>query len=221
MTTAEIRKIEEFNNPKFSLSSRARTTTNTTLTKSPAASPTITNFEFPPSSLFNKTTPSSPVSESNNHLKPFTQKNRFLQRRVSNPDQFSFQNNSFSITSLLLKPKISIKIPNKSTTKSKTSPLPSPSPIPSSPSFPIIENNTINTITKRSRSLIFALTGLASEEDKDLTFESGVDGFLTKPVSLKMLEKVLKKWSDKNEQSSENSSVGSSNSSSNSSGVST
>ncbi|POG58114.1 hypothetical protein GLOIN_2v1468488, partial [Rhizophagus irregularis DAOM 181602=DAOM 197198] len=70
-------------------------------------------------------------------------------------------------------------------------------------------------------SLIFALTGLASEEDKDLTFESGVDGFLTKPVSLKMLEKVLKKWSDKNEQSSENSSVGSSNSSSNSSGVST
>ncbi|CAB4395335.1 unnamed protein product [Rhizophagus irregularis] len=218
VATAEIRKIEEeFNNPKFSLLSTARTTTNTTLTKSPAASPTITNFEFPPSSLFNKTTPSSPVSESNNHLKPFTQKNRFLQRRVSNPDQFSFQNNSFSITSLLLKPKISIKIPTKSTTKSKTSPLPSPSPIPSSPSFPIIENNTINTITKRSRSLIFALTGLASEEDKDIAFESGVDGFLTKPVSLKMLEKVLKKWSEKNEQSSENSSVGSSNSSSNSS----
>ncbi|CAG8744142.1 12440_t:CDS:2, partial [Rhizophagus irregularis] len=85
-------------------------TTNTTLAKSPAASHTITNFEFPSSSLFNKTIPSSPVSESNNHLKPFTQKNRFLHRRVSNPDQFSFQNNSFSITSLL-KPKISIKIP--------------------------------------------------------------------------------------------------------------
>jgi hypothetical protein len=111
-------------------------------------------------------------------------------RRVSNPDQFSFQNNSFSITSLL-KPKISIKIPTKTTTKSKTSPLPSPSPVLPSPTFPIIENN-INTIANRSRSLIFALTGLASEEDKDLAFESGVDGFLTKPVSLKMLEKVLK-----------------------------
>ncbi|PKK71923.1 hypothetical protein RhiirC2_743655, partial [Rhizophagus irregularis] len=69
------------NNPKFSLLSTAITTTNTTLAKSPAASSTITNFEFPPSSLFNKTIPSSPVSESNNHLNPFTQKNRFLQRR--------------------------------------------------------------------------------------------------------------------------------------------
>jgi hypothetical protein len=110
---------------------------------------------------------------------------------LQNPDQFSFQNNSFSITSLL-KPKISIKIPTKSSTKSNTSPLPSPSPVLPSPTFPIIENNDINTITNRSRSLIFALTGLAGEEDKDLAFESGVDGFLTKPVSLKMLEKVLK-----------------------------
>ncbi|GBB86465.1 hypothetical protein RclHR1_01290009 [Rhizophagus clarus] len=218
VATAEIRKIEdEFNNPKFSLPSTTTTitTNDTTLTKSPATSPTVTtSFEFPPTSLFNKSTPSTPISESNNHLKPFAQKNRFLQRRVSNPDQFSFQNNSFSFTSLL-RPKISIKIP-KSTTKSKTSPLPSPSPEVSSPTFPIIENNNINNITKRSRSLIFALTGLASEEDKDLAFESGVDGFLTKPVSLKMLEKVLKKWSEKNEQSSENNSVGSSSSSSSS-----
>ncbi|PKC03102.1 hypothetical protein RhiirA5_424265, partial [Rhizophagus irregularis] len=53
-----------------------------------------------------------------------------------------------------------------------------------------------------------ATAEIPSEEDKDLAFESGVDGFLTKSVSLKMLEKVLKKWSEKNERSSENSSVG-------------
>ncbi|CAJ0758593.1 18140_t:CDS:2, partial [Entrophospora sp. SA101] len=35
--------------------------------------------------------------------------------------------------------------------------------------------------------------GLASEEDKELVYESGVDGFLTKPVSLKMLEQIFKK----------------------------
>ncbi|CAB4420519.1 unnamed protein product [Rhizophagus irregularis] len=50
VATAEIRKIEEFNNQKFSLPSTAITTTNTTLTKYPAESPTIINFEFPPSS---------------------------------------------------------------------------------------------------------------------------------------------------------------------------
>ncbi|CAG8469785.1 11319_t:CDS:2 [Ambispora gerdemannii] len=46
----------------------------------------------------------------------------------------------------------------------------------------------------QNRALIFALTGLASEEDKDLAFESGVDGFLTKPISLKVLDRVLKRW---------------------------
>ncbi|CAG8519298.1 3351_t:CDS:2 [Paraglomus occultum] len=50
-----------------------------------------------------------------------------------------------------------------------------------------------------SRSLIFALTGLASEEDKLLAFESGVDDFLTKPVSLKLLEKALEKWTERKE----------------------
>ncbi|KAF9916278.1 His Kinase A domain containing protein [Lobosporangium transversale] len=38
---------------------------------------------------------------------------------------------------------------------------------------------------------IFALTGLAGEEDKRLAFESGVDGYLTKPVSLKTLGALL------------------------------
>ena len=40
-------------------------------------------------------------------------------------------------------------------------------------------------------SMIFALTGLAAEEDKRLAFECGVDGYLTKPVSLKGLSNLL------------------------------
>ncbi|KAI8603639.1 hypothetical protein EDD21DRAFT_301983 [Dissophora ornata] len=36
-------------------------------------------------------------------------------------------------------------------------------------------------------STIFALTGLAGEEDKQLAFECGVDGYLTKPVSLTVM----------------------------------
>ncbi|KAK3845133.1 MAG: hypothetical protein J3R72DRAFT_364949 [Linnemannia gamsii] len=36
------------------------------------------------------------------------------------------------------------------------------------------------------RTMIFALTGLAADEDKRLAFECGVDGYLTKPVSLKV-----------------------------------
>ncbi|KAF9974635.1 His Kinase A domain containing protein [Actinomortierella ambigua] len=40
-------------------------------------------------------------------------------------------------------------------------------------------------------ALIFALTGLASDEDRRLAFECGVDGYLTKPVSLKTLGSLL------------------------------
>ncbi|KAF8947526.1 His Kinase A domain containing protein [Haplosporangium gracile] len=40
-------------------------------------------------------------------------------------------------------------------------------------------------------SMIFALTGLAGEEDKRLAFECGIDGYLTKPVSLKDLATLL------------------------------
>jgi CheY-like chemotaxis protein len=40
-------------------------------------------------------------------------------------------------------------------------------------------------------SIIFALTGLAGEEDKRLAFECGVDGYLTKPVSLKVKTNVM------------------------------
>jgi CheY-like chemotaxis protein len=41
---------------------------------------------------------------------------------------------------------------------------------------------------------IIALTGLAAEDDKRRAFESGVDHFLTKPVSLKLLGEVIDEW---------------------------
>ncbi|CAG8734128.1 8620_t:CDS:2, partial [Acaulospora morrowiae] len=56
------------------------------------------------------------------------------------------------------------------------------------------DNTTDPSTSTQNRSLIFALTGLASDEDKYVAFESGVDGFLTKPVSLKTLDKVIKRW---------------------------
>ncbi|KAF8926516.1 His Kinase A domain containing protein, partial [Dissophora ornata] len=40
-------------------------------------------------------------------------------------------------------------------------------------------------------TIIFALTGLAGDEDKRLAFECGVDGYLAKPVSLKTLESLM------------------------------
>ena len=45
-----------------------------------------------------------------------------------------------------------------------------------------------------SSAYIVALTGLAAERDRELAFESGVDHFLTKPVSLKQLGMVIDDW---------------------------
>lgn len=42
------------------------------------------------------------------------------------------------------------------------------------------------------RAKIIALTGLAAEDDKKRAFSAGVDGFLTKPVSLKTLAAVVR-----------------------------
>lgn len=54
------------------------------------------------------------------------------------------------------------------------------------------EERMIKTLEgKYCPSTIFALTGLAGEEDKRLAFECGVDGYLTKPVSLKSLVNLL------------------------------
>lgn len=41
---------------------------------------------------------------------------------------------------------------------------------------------------------IIALTGLAADKDRQLAFDSGVDHFLTKPVSLKQLGSVIDDW---------------------------
>ncbi|KAG0014578.1 His Kinase A domain containing protein, partial [Entomortierella chlamydospora] len=40
-------------------------------------------------------------------------------------------------------------------------------------------------------TIIFALTGLAEDEDKQLAFKCGVDGYMTKPVSLKTLGSLM------------------------------
>ena len=49
-----------------------------------------------------------------------------------------------------------------------------------------------------SSAYIVALTGLAAERDRQLAFESGVDHFLTKPVSLKQLGIVIDDWEARN-----------------------
>jgi CheY-like chemotaxis protein len=43
-------------------------------------------------------------------------------------------------------------------------------------------------------SYIVALTGLAADKDRQIAFDSGVDHFLTKPVSLKQLGMVIDDW---------------------------
>ena len=47
---------------------------------------------------------------------------------------------------------------------------------------------------KESRALIIALTGLASSRDQTEAFNSGVDLFLTKPVSFKEVGRILDNW---------------------------
>jgi CheY-like chemotaxis protein len=46
----------------------------------------------------------------------------------------------------------------------------------------------------RSPAYIVALTGLAADNDRAVAFDSGVDHFLTKPVSLKLLGGVIDEW---------------------------
>jgi CheY-like chemotaxis protein len=59
-------------------------------------------------------------------------------------------------------------------------PPPPPSSIQQLPSF-------------AHRAKIFALTGLATADDKREAFSSGVDGYLVKPVSLATLDSVFKR----------------------------
>jgi CheY-like chemotaxis protein len=46
----------------------------------------------------------------------------------------------------------------------------------------------------RHRTLIIALTGLASAKDKDEAYKAGVDIFLTKPVKFGKLAELLAQW---------------------------
>ena len=46
----------------------------------------------------------------------------------------------------------------------------------------------------KRKALIIALTGLASSRDQDEAFSSGIDLFMTKPVSFKEVGRLLDKW---------------------------
>lgn len=50
-------------------------------------------------------------------------------------------------------------------------------------------------------SNIIALTGLSSERDESQALESGMYLFLTKPVMLKSITKILDEWGEKGLQS--------------------
>ena len=76
-------------------------------------------------------------------------------------------------------------LPPPSSTTSVTTGLPSTSksssPIP------------VQVPAFHHRAKIFALTGLATADDKREAFSSGVDGYLVKPVSLGTLDSVFKR----------------------------
>lgn len=57
---------------------------------------------------------------------------------------------------------------------------------------------TIESERGEKRAYIVALTGLAADKDRQVAFESGVDYFLTKPVSLKKLGEVVEDWEREN-----------------------
>lgn len=46
----------------------------------------------------------------------------------------------------------------------------------------------------KQKALIIALTGLASSRDQEKAFASGIDLFMTKPVSFKEVGRLLDKW---------------------------
>ena len=64
---------------------------------------------------------------------------------------------------------------------------------------PTLTNDSAPFIKPRSSStyapsLIIALTGLASQQDQSEAFSSGIDLFMTKPVSFKEVGKLLDNW---------------------------
>jgi CheY-like chemotaxis protein len=57
-----------------------------------------------------------------------------------------------------------------------------------------LEAENIGTM---KRSLIIALTGLASSGDTDEAYGAGADLFLTKPVPFKIVDRELEKWKER------------------------
>ncbi|CAI2172154.1 11297_t:CDS:2 [Funneliformis geosporum] len=197
--TAEIRKIEYELNPKqlpklSPLSEYPKSSLpEEDYFSTPLMTPSLFN-RFPTtndstisgfSSYINNRYAPIPIQSTDNNLSANAQKqkNKLSYRRISHPERLSLHYNYNSLNEKSNPSKLSPPLlESKITEGSDLSPLPSP-----------LQYSTFHS----SRSLIFALTGLASEKDKNIAFESGVDGFLTKPVSLKTLEKIFKKWSER------------------------
>ncbi|GMK57905.1 hypothetical protein CspeluHIS016_0407390 [Cutaneotrichosporon spelunceum] len=68
-----------------------------------------------------------------------------------------------------------------------------PDGLPNPDSLPKVGLSKATRAPQRNHSKIFALTGLATADDKRQAFGSGVDGYLVKPVSLASLDMVFKK----------------------------
>lgn len=55
-------------------------------------------------------------------------------------------------------------------------------------------NNEDPAVRRLNKALIIALTGLASSRDQTEAYKSGVDLFLTKPVSFREVGRLLDDW---------------------------
>ena len=56
------------------------------------------------------------------------------------------------------------------------------------------KGNRIPDGRRQNQALIIALTGLASSRDQTEAYKSGVDLFMTKPVSFKEVGRLLDNW---------------------------
>ncbi|MEM7368661.1 MAG: response regulator [Bacteroidota bacterium] len=55
-------------------------------------------------------------------------------------------------------------------------------------------SKTIRKMVSHSQPRIFALTANAMKEDQEMCMAAGMDDFITKPVKIEVLDKVLSKW---------------------------
>jgi CheY-like chemotaxis protein len=57
-----------------------------------------------------------------------------------------------------------------------------------------LEKSRNKTSASPNSAFIIALTGQASRRDQELAFASGVDHFITKPMSLVQLRTLMEEW---------------------------